>query len=56
MRAPFGVTLQPNPGISVSQRNASLREDSIDSTVRFVILSRIIPPLRLEGVIRKKER
>ena len=41
MRAPFGVALQPNPGISASQSTVSRSEGSIASTVRLVILLRM---------------
>jgi hypothetical protein len=47
MWVPFGVILQPSPGISVSQRTVSRGEGAIDSTVRLVILSRMAPPSRL---------
>ncbi len=40
-RAPLVGALQPNPGLSLSQRKASRTEGSIASTVRLVIFSRI---------------
>jgi hypothetical protein len=40
MRDPFGVTLQPKPGISVSQRNWSRTSDFNASTERFVSFPR----------------